>query len=145
MGFVNRWKGKYVDIDYENPSPLGVCDYSGFVFNHKDLHKQMEWRGDRLVWTGFMVGTPFLDEPNQQSRPPLVKSDPSVVLDARPPEGYISPDSVITTLTAQERLALLEQNSFYNNNNLPNHLVKNTTESNPEEILVDLEEVRFSG
>ena len=52
-----RFKGKYVSINPDNPSALGVCDESGFVFNHKDLIKQMEWRGNNLVWTGLMVGT----------------------------------------------------------------------------------------
>jgi hypothetical protein len=142
MGFVNRWKGKHVNVSFENPEPLGECDQSGFTFNHKDLHKQMAWRGDRLVWTGFMVGTPYLDEPNQQSRPPLVKSDPTVVLNARPPEGYISPD-IDTSLTATERLASLEQNGFYSNNS--NDLSIDNTNFNTQQILHDLNEVKFNG
>jgi hypothetical protein len=93
MSWVNRWKGKYATIDPNNPSALGICDDSGFVFNHKDLVKQMEWRGDNLVWTGFMVGKPYLDVPQEQNRPPLVKADPRPVANPRLPDPYTDPDS----------------------------------------------------
>lgn len=81
---------KYVkDIN----SPLGVCDRTGFYFNHSDLKKQMEWRGNSLVWTGLMVGEPFLDIPSEQNRPPITKPDPKPVKNARPPENYIASDA----------------------------------------------------
>jgi len=92
MSWVTRWKSKYVNIDPKNPNALGECDESGFTFNHKDLHKQMEWRGDNLVWTGLMVGKPYLDTPNEQNRPPLVKADPKVVKYPRPPTPYTDPE-----------------------------------------------------
>jgi hypothetical protein len=69
-------KGKYVNIDINNPDALGVCDYTGFIFNKRDLVKQMEWRGNALQWTGFMVGRPFLDVPNDQNRTPILPPDP---------------------------------------------------------------------
>lgn len=92
MSWVNKWKGKYVTIDPKNPQALGECDESGFTFNHKDLIKQMEWRGGNLVWTGLMVGKPYLDVPNEQNRPPLVKDDPKVVKNPRPPVPYTDPE-----------------------------------------------------
>lgn len=76
--------GKYATIDEKNPDAIGVCDTSGFVFNHKDLVKQMEWYGDNFVWTGYMVGKPFVDIPAEQNRPPLTKDDPRPVKNARP-------------------------------------------------------------
>lgn len=85
MSWVRRWKGKHVRIDPKNPAALGVCDRSGFTFNHKNLIKQLDWRGDRLVWTGWLVGRPYLDTPQEQNRPPLVKADPYPVLLARVP------------------------------------------------------------
>lgn len=93
MGFVKKWSGKYANIDPKNPSALGVCDRSGFVFNHKDLVKQMEWKGDNKVWTGLLVGKPFEDIPNEQLRPPLVKNDPKPVMNARLPTPYTDPNS----------------------------------------------------
>lgn len=88
-----RYKGKYVKISTKNPNALGVCDESGFVFNHKDLHKQMEWRGDALVWTGLLKGKPYLDVPCEQNRPPKVGRDPIPVANPRPPIPYIDPEA----------------------------------------------------
>jgi hypothetical protein len=84
MSWMSKYKGKYVAIDPKKPSGLGVCDYSGFVFNHKDLVKQMEWRGNKLIWIGFMVGRPYLDKPQEQNRPPIFKPDPKPLKNARP-------------------------------------------------------------
>lgn len=81
---------KFIDFDPERPQPTGVCDYTGFWFNHDDLCRQMEWRGNSLVWTGFLVGKPFLDEPNEQMRNPLIMPDPMPVMDARPQQGVLS-------------------------------------------------------
>lgn len=88
-----HYKGKYVKIDPKNPNALGVCDQSGFVFNHKDLRKQMEWRGNRLVWTGALRGAPYLDVPNEQNRPNIITKDPRVIRNSRPPADYTDPES----------------------------------------------------
>ncbi len=101
MSWVRRWQGKYVNIDPKDPDALGICDYSGSTFNHKDLVKQMEWRGDNLVWTGFMVGRPFLDVPQEQNRPPLVKDDPRPVMNPRLPTPYNDPDSPVVLPNTQ--------------------------------------------
>lgn len=92
MSWTNRWKGKNVVINPKNPAALGVCDDSGFDFNHKDLVKQMDWRGDNYVWTGLMVGPQYLDKPQEQNRPPLVKTDPRPVKNPRPPIPYTDPE-----------------------------------------------------
>jgi hypothetical protein len=78
-------QGKHVRIDPNNPEAVGMCDRSGFLYMRKDLVKQMEWRGNDLVWTGFFVGRDQLDVPNQQSRTPILKPDPVPVKDPRPP------------------------------------------------------------
>ncbi len=80
-----RPKGKHVRISQSAPQALGICDYTGFVFNRKDLVRQMEWRGNALVWTGFLVGIPYVDEPNQQLRPPILPPDPVPVMYPRLP------------------------------------------------------------
>lgn len=79
--------GKYVKISRNHPQAVGICDSSGFVFNHRDLVKQMAWKGNSLEWTGLLVGRPFLDEPNQQSRPPIMGPDPLPIRNPRPPQG----------------------------------------------------------
>lgn len=82
-----RPKGKHVTIDENNPEALAICDYTGFVFHRKDLVKQMAWRGDRLVWNGFLVGRPYADVPNPQLKPPILPPDPIPVVDPRPPQS----------------------------------------------------------
>lgn len=83
----HRPHGKHVIIDASSPSALGICDYSGFVFLRRDLVRQMEWRGSALVWTGFYVGKPYLDQPNEQNRPPILPPDPVPVRDPRLQQG----------------------------------------------------------
>jgi hypothetical protein len=84
-----RPKGRHVQIDVNFPEGLGICDYTGFVFNHKDLVKQMEWRGNGLIWTGYMVGRPYLDVPNEQLRPPILPPDPVPLRLPRPRQPEI--------------------------------------------------------
>ncbi len=96
---INSMRGSYVRKG--SKEPVGVCDFSGFWFSHSDLVKQMEYRGNSLVWTGFMVGRPFVDIPNQQARPPLVKADPKVVINPRPmglelESGLPAPDTIVS-------------------------------------------------
>lgn len=68
-------RGRYYKVDINNPQAKGICDRSGFAFNHSDLIRQMEWRGESLEWTGLTVGRPFLDMPNEQFRTPEVGPD----------------------------------------------------------------------
>jgi hypothetical protein len=84
-----RPKGKHVSIDMDNPEALGICDKSQFVFKRKDLIKQYEWRGNAIVWTGFYVGRPYVDTPNEQARPPILPPDPVPVMYPRLPQGTL--------------------------------------------------------
>lgn len=79
----DRPHGRHVFVDENSPSALGICDKSGFVFRRIDMVKQMEWRGNALVWTGFIVGKPFVDTPNAQLRPPMLPPDPVPVQNPR--------------------------------------------------------------
>lgn len=157
MSWIDRWKGKYVKIDSKNPNALGQCDESGLTFNHKDLVKQMEWRGDNLVWTGLMVGKPYLDVPNEQNRPPLVKDDPKVVKNPRPPVPYTDPEYPVVD-PFPEILAELEDESFYADNEPPygppSYVLPYSDEDTPgwvdpnpvppyAQLLLQLQKVRF--
>lgn len=111
MSWIKRWKGKYVNVDEKHPQGVGVCDDSDFVFNHKDLCKQMDWRGNQLVWTGLMIGRPYLDVPNEQNRPPIVKIDPKPFKNPRFPTPYVDP-LANTAPSYQEAIAELEKVRF---------------------------------
>lgn len=96
-------KGKYVgSIDTDHPEALAICDSSGFIFKRKDLVRQMEWRGDRLAWTGFLVGKPYLDKPNAQLKPPHLKPDPVPVRDPRLPQGTLITWETLSTINWED-------------------------------------------
>lgn len=82
---------KYYHIEPNKAEPVGICDRSGGLFKYKDLKKQMEWMGNRLQWTGLMVGEPFLDEPNPQNRTPHIPPDVIKLNNPRPGFNYTSP------------------------------------------------------
>jgi hypothetical protein len=79
-----RPKGKHFTVDMYSPVAKARCDKTGFIFRYTDLVKQMEWRGNSLEWTGFMVGKPYVDEPNEQLRAIVFPPDPVPIPLPRP-------------------------------------------------------------
>ena len=77
---------RYERMDPENPDALARCDYSGFLVARRDLVKQMEYRGNGLIWNGFWVGKRFADKPNPQLLNPVLAPDPPALVNpgARP-------------------------------------------------------------
>lgn len=114
---MTKWKSKYVSVNLEDIDAVGMCDISGFMFNRKDMHKQMEWRGDSLAWNGLIVGAPFLDEPNGALRPPPIDTDPKPVKNPRPPFPYLDPESPQAGTYTQMRNDL-DENSFHNSDDV---------------------------
>ncbi len=76
--------GKWTKITPQNPRAIAVCDYSGMFCRHADLQKQMEYRGNNLVWNGFLVNPKFVDKPNAQMLTPILMPDPIPVNMPRP-------------------------------------------------------------
>ena len=70
--------------DPDNPIGVGRCAKSNFMVPRNELVKQMEWRGDSLVWTGHWVWNKFADKPNPQLRRDNLKPDPETVFPALP-------------------------------------------------------------
>ena len=90
----------------------------------------MEWRGDNLVWTGLMVGRPYLDIPNEQNRPPLVKNDPRPINDARPPTPYPDPEYPVIG-TYDQTVESLENGSFFSENDPPYYVLQYSNAPTP--------------
>lgn len=92
--------GKYTRFDKDNPRAVAICDYSGMLCMHEDLVRQMEYRGNALVWTGFMVNKRFADKPNPQNMTPLLMPDPIPVQFPRPDpiQGIITRDQTTRKL-----------------------------------------------
>lgn len=104
-----RPAGSNVTIDTQNPAAVGICDYTGFIYNREDLVKQMEWRGEALVWTGLYVGKDHADVPNEQLRPPILPPDPVPVLDARLQQSDLSTGFVPPIIPVDVRLKELSE------------------------------------
>ena len=88
------------DIDRNDPEPWGICDASGFRCKRSELTRQMEWRGNRLVWTGLMVWKRFADLPNPQLQTPTLKADPPGFADARPESAIAGQDWIVVQTRA---------------------------------------------
>jgi hypothetical protein len=70
-------------VDPRNPRAFARCDFGGEWRNLHELHKQMEWLGTKLSWTGFLVCSEHLDRPQEQLRPIRLPPDPVPVLNPR--------------------------------------------------------------
>lgn len=66
------------------PDAFAVCDRCNRLWNKRDLIWEMQWRGPRLMKTGFLVCQPCLDVPQQQLRPRILPTDPVPILNPRP-------------------------------------------------------------
>lgn len=112
MSTMKKYKPKHVHTDPKNPEAVGQCDRTGFVFNHKDLVKQMAWSGNNLVWTGLLVGRPYVDDPNPQDRPPPLRPDPVPIKNPRIPDEYTT--EIRQSLPSDQLMAKL-RNFNWNN------------------------------
>jgi hypothetical protein len=69
------------------PSAWGRCDRCGFIYLHRDLQFQFDYRGPRLANLRILVCEKCLDKPQPQLKPILMTQDPLPVINARP-ENY---------------------------------------------------------
>lgn len=90
--------GRWVNINPDSPDAVARCDRSGMLCNYSDLVKQMEYRGEGLVWTGLYVNKYFADKPNPQGLNPVIKPDPVPVSHPRP---WQTPQETWTNQTGQ--------------------------------------------
>lgn len=83
--------------------PVSCCDRSGFLYNTSDMVKQMEWRGNKLQWTGLMVGYDQVDTPNENLRPFQPRREGVVPPNTRPLQvSGVYPPFYGPTLSYQE-------------------------------------------
>lgn len=82
-----RPHGHY-EVNSVTPRGRGVCDLCGIAFTLEKMHKLMEWRGTRLMWTGLVVCDWDYDRPQEQLRAKLLPPDPTPLLGARPEDFF---------------------------------------------------------
>ena len=80
----------------KSPRAIARCDYSGLMVRHGNLVKQMQYRGQGLVFTGFLVNPKFADKPNAQELTPRVKLDPVPILFPRP-DNLVNQQTTLAT------------------------------------------------
>lgn len=81
----------YGVVDPTNPEAAGICDRGGEVRKRRELHEEMEYRGDQLVWNGFLVCDHHRDRPQPQDRPKRLPADPVPVRQPRPDRDFVQP------------------------------------------------------
>lgn len=85
-----------------------VCDRCQCEVQRMDLVWQMEYRGNNLMRTGFLVCKTCLDVPYQGRRPIILPADPVPILDPRTEpllqeENSTAPSNTLSNFLAQAK------------------------------------------
>lgn len=71
-------------VDATSPSAFAICDRCGFLYNHRDLHWQYDYRGRSLANLRILVCETCEDTPQNQLKPRIIPPDPVSIPNARP-------------------------------------------------------------
>lgn len=84
-------------LDPRSPRAFGICDMCGFLYTHADLRWEVQYQGQQIQKTGFLVCDVCWDVPNPQLKPQALPADPVPILNPRrePADPLVSQ----TTLT----------------------------------------------
>jgi hypothetical protein len=66
------------------PRAIGECDRCAKVVFHHELRRQMLQTQNSMVWSGLLVCSRCLDQPNPQERTPRLRPDPVPIKNPRP-------------------------------------------------------------
>lgn len=93
---ANRPHGR-ATVNGNAPSAFARCDRCGFIYNHKALQFQFDYRGPRLTNLRILVCQPCYDKPQPQLKPIMTTQDPLPVINARPEDyAYANNDYRVT-------------------------------------------------
>lgn len=95
-------------VDPHSPTGRGTCDRCSQIRNHSQLIWEMEYRGNSLMRTGFLVCSTCLDIPYQGNRPILLPADPVPLLNPRTEpllqeENSVAPSNTLNNFLAQAK------------------------------------------
>ena len=107
MGNIPQGWGK--KVRNKKRGGISFSDRSQMAYNHVDLVKEYEWRGNNLVWNGLMVGSDEVDTPNPNVRPFQYKKEGVLPPNVRPEQAEV------TAPSNEERLRLLQQTVWDSN------------------------------
>ena len=75
----------FARVSTRQPEAFAICDTCGHLFNHTSLVQQMEFHGNSIRPTGFMVCTrTCTDTPQPQISTPILPNDPYPIKNPRP-------------------------------------------------------------
>jgi hypothetical protein len=86
------------------PSAFARCDRCGFIYNHKSLQFQFDYRGPRLTNLRILVCQPCYDKPQPQLKPLMITQDPLPVINARPEDYDYANNDYRTTENGEYRI-----------------------------------------
>lgn len=81
-------------VSTRTPQAFGICDTCGFLYNRVQLVDQMEYFGNTIRPTGFLVCTATCNDlPQPQLSTPVLPNDPYPIINPRPElyRGAVSP------------------------------------------------------
>lgn len=79
-GFAPRGHAK---LNPASPAAFAICDRCGFMYCHRDLRWDQQYRGKYLQKTGFLVCDSCFDVPNPTLRPIVLPPDPVPIMNPR--------------------------------------------------------------
>lgn len=88
------------EVNPTSPAAFARCDRCGFIYNHKSLRFQFDYRGPQLQNLRFLVCAPCYDKPQPQLKPLILTADPIPIINARP-EDYNYANSSNLAVTGQ--------------------------------------------
>jgi hypothetical protein len=71
-------------VSSTSPRAFAICDRCGFLYNHRDLHWQYDFRGRSLANLRILVCETCEDTPQNQLKPRIIPPDPVPISNARP-------------------------------------------------------------
>lgn len=87
-------------INSQRPEAFGVCDKCGFMFNHKELSWDYDWRGPRLQNLRTLVCRACQDVPQANGQKTFIlPPDPPSIANARP-EYYVPANNPLSAIGA---------------------------------------------
>ena len=60
-------------LDPQRPSAFAICDQCGFLYLHRELKWAVQWMGNQVRKTGFLVCPTCWDQPNPTLRPGCIR------------------------------------------------------------------------
>jgi len=133
-----RWRGKYFEVDPDDPRAEGICDRCGLRHNLHRLKWQYAYQGSTMLQnTRFLVCYKCYDPPNPQDMPFILPPDPEPIFNTRP-EPYTLDEQDILADQLGNQLSTVEGSLFTPNEPNPTSPAVQNENSIIEEAETDI-------